>query len=339
MKKEYLLSLAVLCLLACQTQAQSSGPLKLIQTFVMPSDVKGQFDHLAVDLKGHRLFATAMDYKAVEVFDYRTGKILHTIRGIERPHAVLYRDDLDRIYVTDGVAAELKIFDGKTYKLLNNVKLLVDADSIGYDPATGYLYIVNGGGDAHQAYSMISVVDTTGGDKLADIKVEGDTLEAIVLEKAGPRIYVNNKAKSQVTIINRETRTVEGSWPVTMGKTNVAMAFDEANHRLFVACRSGKIVVFDTRSGKELQALDINQGVDDMVFDSASKRIYATCGTGAGSVDIYQEVDPDNYKFLGKVSSGPGDRNGRLSPELHRFFVAAPQNGTTNAEILVYEVQ
>ena len=339
MKKKYVLSLAVFCLLTLQAQAQSSGPLKLIQRFTMPNDVKGKFDHLAVDLKGHRLFATAMDYKAVEVFDYRTGKILHTIGGIERPHAVLYRDDLDRIYVTDGKAGELKIFDGKTYKLLNSVKLLEDADSIGYDPATKYLYIVNGGGDAHQAYSMISVVDTTTGEKLDDIKVEGDTLDVIVLEKTSPNIYVNNKAKNQVTIIDRKRRTVEASWPVTMGKANVAMAFDEANHRLFVACRSGKIVVFDTRSGKELQALDINQGVDDMVFDSASKRIYATCGAGAGSVDIYQEVDPDNYKFLGKVSTGPGDRNGRLSPELHRFFVAAPQHGTTNAEVLVYEVQ
>jgi DNA-binding beta-propeller fold protein YncE len=339
MKKEYILSVAVFCLVTFQAQAQSSEPLKLIQRFTMPSEVKGQFDHLAVDIKGHRLFATAMDYKAVEVFDYRTGKILHTIRGIERPHAVLYRDDLDRIYATDGEAAELKIFDGKTYKLLNSVKLLVDADSIGYDAATKYAYIVNGGGDAHQAYSMISVVDTTGGEKLADIKVEGETLEAMVLEKASPRIYVNNKAKNQVTIIDRERRTVEANWPVTMGKTNVAMAFDEANHRLFVACRSGKIVVFDSQSGKELRALDINQGVDDMVFDASSKRIYATCGAGAGSVDIYEEVDPDNYKFLGEVSTGPGDRNGRLSPELHRFFIAAPQHGTTNAEVLVYEVQ
>jgi len=44
----------------------------------------------------------------------------------------------------------LKIFDGTTYKLVSTVKLLEDADSIGYDPATKYLYIDNGGGDVHQ---------------------------------------------------------------------------------------------------------------------------------------------------------------------------------------------
>jgi hypothetical protein len=38
-------------------------------------------------------------------------------------------------------------------------KLLEDADSIGYDPKTKYLYIDNGGGDVHQTYSMLSVVD------------------------------------------------------------------------------------------------------------------------------------------------------------------------------------
>jgi DNA-binding beta-propeller fold protein YncE len=133
------------------------APLKLVQTFKLPPDVKGHFEHVTVDVKGRRIFTTPEDYKAVIVLDEQTGKVIHVIRGIERPHAVLYHEDLDRIYVTDGGAAELKIFDGKTYTLLKSVKLLPDADSIGYDFATKYLYVDNGGGDAGQTYSMFSV--------------------------------------------------------------------------------------------------------------------------------------------------------------------------------------
>src|SRR6266446_9302789 len=264
MKKLFLILIVAFALFGVKMQCQEASPLKLVQTLKLPPEVKGNFDHFAIDLKGGRLFATPEDYKAVVVFDLKTGKLIHTIIGIERQHAVLYREDMSRLYVTDGEAGDVKIFDGTAYRLLSSVKLLEDADSIGYDPATKYLYIDNGGGDVHQTYSMLSVVDTTAGKKLADIKIDGDTLEAMALEKLSPKIYINNKAKNQVDVVDRDKRELIASWPVTKCKTNVAMGFDEADHRLFVACRSGQISVLDTQTGKEVTTLPITKGVDDL---------------------------------------------------------------------------
>src|SRR6202163_2635704 len=275
MKKRYCMQAAFLVLFAIPGRSQDAPPLKLAQTLTLPADVKGNFDHFGVDLKNDRLFATPEGYKAVLVFELKSGKPIHTITGIGKPHAVLYREDLNRIYITDGDAGDLKIFDGKSYALLSSVKLLEDADSIGYDPKTKYLYIDNGGGDVHQTYSMLSVVDTTSGKKVADIKVDGETLEAMALESSSSKMYVNNKAKNRVDVIDREKREILTSWPITKGKTNVAMALDEDNHRLFVACRSGDLVVFDTTSGKEIATLPITKGVDDLVFDKDNKRIYS----------------------------------------------------------------
>jgi DNA-binding beta-propeller fold protein YncE len=293
---------AAIILCGGRTPCQEPAPLKLIQTFKLPPEVKGNFDHFAIDLKGGRLFATPEDFKAVLVFDVKNGKLIHTIRGIERPHAVLFREDLGHLYITDGEAGDLKIFDSNTYKLLSSVKLLEDADSIGYDPVTKFLYIDNGGGDVRETYSMMSVVDTTAGTKLSDIKIDGDTLEAMALEKSSPKLYVNNKAKSQVDVVDREKREVVTSWPITKCKTNVAMAFDEANHRLFVACRSGSISILDTQSGKEVTALPITKGVDDMIYDPGRKRIYAACD---GDADVYEQSGPDDYKLLEKIPTGP----------------------------------
>src|ERR1700686_3625817 len=334
MKKRYSMLAAFLVVCAVPARGQDAPPLKLAQTLTLPVDVKGNFDHFGVDLKGNRLFATPEGYKAVLVFELKSGKPIHTITGIGKPHAVLYREDLNRIYITDGDAGDLKIFDGKSYALLFSVKLLEDADSIGYDPKTKYLYIDNGGGDGHQTYSMLSIVDTTAGKKLADIKVDGDTLEAMVLDNASPRIFLNNKAKNQVDVIDRDKRTLLTSWPVTKSKTNVAMAYDAANHRLFIGCRGGGIVVIDTDSGKEITVLEITKGVDDMVFDPASKRLYASCD---GDADVYQQTDANSYKSLGKVPTGALARTALLVPELNRYFVAVPQKGSSSAEIKVYE--
>jgi DNA-binding beta-propeller fold protein YncE len=335
MRRQIPILFALLAVSAAKVQCQESAPLKLVQTYTLPADVKGNFDHFAIDLAGNRLFATPEAYQAVLVFDIKTGKLLHKITGIEKPHAILYREDLKRLYITDGDAGEVKIVDSASYAVLSSVKLLEDSDSVGYDPVTKYLYVDNGGGDAHQTYSMLSVVDTTAGKKLSEMKIDGDTLEAMALEKSSPRIYVNNRAKSQVEVIDRAKLELMESWPVTKAKTNVAMALDEANHRLFIACRSGGIVVLDTQTGKEITVLPITKGVDDLVYDPASKRLYASCD---GDADVYEQRGPDDYKLLGQIPTGPLGRTSLLVPQLRRYFVAVPQHGTTNAEILVFDV-
>ena len=140
--------------------------MRLVQTYQLPENVKGNFDHFEVDLKRNRLFATPEDFKSVLVFDIATGKLIHQIDGILRPHAVLYRADVDRIYVTDGGDGSVKVYDGDNYRQLARIPLLKDADSVGYDISRHYLYVDNGGRDAGQSYSMMSAIDTNTGSKL-----------------------------------------------------------------------------------------------------------------------------------------------------------------------------
>jgi DNA-binding beta-propeller fold protein YncE len=317
--------------------AQNAAPLKLATKYDMPASVKGRFDHLGIDIGGNRLFVVGEEAQQVLVFDLATGKFIRSIK-VDHPHAVLYREDLNRIYITDEGKGVLNIYDGKTYDLVKAVALKVDTDSIGYDPATHYLYIDNGGDNAHETFTMLSVVDTTAATKLADIKIDGDTLEAMSLEKSGDRLFLNNPAKNEVEVIDRKTNKLTASWPVKLGKGNATMAFDEPTHRLFVGCRSGAIVVFDSQTGKELQALPVGRGVDDLMFDPASKRIYATSG-GTGAVNVYKETDPDHYQSLGNIPSGPGAKTGLLVPQLARFFVPVPPKGTSPGEVYVYQVQ
>ncbi len=337
MKRLKLLLMAAFLLSTLLVAAQTAAPLKLAAKYDMPASVKGRFDHLGVDIAGNRLFVVAEEAQQVLVFDLGAGEFIRAIK-IEHPHAVLYREDLSRIYITEEEKGVLNIYDGKTYDPLKTVPLKVDADSIGYDPATHYLYIDNGGDNAHEKFTMLSVVDTTAATKLADIKIDGDTLEAMALEKSGDRLYLNNPAKNEVEVIDRKTNKVATTWPVKMGKGNATMALDESVHRLFVGCRSGAIVVFDSQAGKELQALPVGKGVDDLMFDPATKRIYATSG-GAGAVDVYKENDPDHYESLGHIPSGPGAKTGLLVPQLARLFVPVPPRGTTPGQVYVYQVQ
>ena len=77
----------ILLILSVPGHSQSvQDPLRLVQTISIPG-VEGRFDHLAVDLKGKRLFLAAQKHRSVEVFDLAAGKRIHSIGGIGEPHA------------------------------------------------------------------------------------------------------------------------------------------------------------------------------------------------------------------------------------------------------------
>jgi DNA-binding beta-propeller fold protein YncE len=345
LKRQLILFVIGACL-AFQANAQSVVPLTLIKTIAMPDVPQGPYsDHLAVDLQGHRLFATPQAQKSVQVFDFTTGKLLHTITGIGNPHSVLYRQDLNQIYITDGEAGLLRIYSGNDYKAVKTIDHLPDADSIGYDPVTKYLYVTNGGKDAGLDHAFLSVVDTTTAVRLADIKLPALSPEAIAMESSGPRIYVDLMDRNQVAVVDRQKRELVTTWPITKCKKPIAAGLDEANHRLYVGCRdtetSGAIDVVDTQTGKELDILLIGGWVDYIAYDPASHRIYASCGApvpNGGHLYVYHADNEGHYKLLAKVPTAPRAKTALFVPEISRIYVSVPHY-EKKARVLVYQIQ
>lgn len=318
--------------------AQNKSPLALKQTIPVPGLTKeGDFDHLTMDLQGQRLFVAGEDNSVVEILDLGAGKLVHTITDVKAPHSMVYRADLKKLFVVDGGTGEVKIYDTDSYKRTGSIKLREDADSMAYDPSTKYMYVVNGGEGAKMAYSFISVVDTTAGKSLADIKIDSDAVEALALEKSGPRLFVNMTGKDAVAVVDREKHTVINTWPTAqVAKHLIAMSFDEAGHRLFVTTRTpGKLIVLDTDSGKVVTSLPCVSDNDDMAYDSASKRIYIS---GSGFVDVYHQKDADHYDQIGHVATVFKARTSVLVPELKKYYLGIPHHGTTAAAVRVYDV-
>ena len=319
-------------------RGQEKGPLSFVQSIPLPALHDGDFDHFAVDLASHRLFLTAEKNAAVEIFDLQTNKLIHTLTDIDEPHSMIYRTDLKKLFVIDGGAAEVKIYQGETYKRLGAIKLEDDADSMTYDPVTKYLYVVNGGKGAKMAYCLISIIDTTTDKKLGDIKIDSDSVEALALEKSGPRIFVNITGKDAVGVVDRKKRTVIATWPIGQeAKHNVAMAFDEAAHRLFISTSNPeKLIVLNSDSGAIVASLPCGHMVDDMAYDANTKRIYLT---GSDFIDVFQQKDPDHYELVGQVPSSFRAKTAILVPQLKRYYLAVPRHEDKSAEVRIFQVQ
>ena len=147
MKKHFALFWILLLGFAGSAQGQAAAPFKLLQKIPMPK-VKGRLDHFGVDLKGKRLFVAALgdDQNTVEVIDLKSGKWVSSIPGQSKPQGLFYSPNFKKLFVANGTDGTCKIFAGDTFKLIDSLPLGTDADHVGYDPATKYLYV--GFGDA-----------------------------------------------------------------------------------------------------------------------------------------------------------------------------------------------
>src|SRR5438093_7341319 len=137
--------------LSASAQSPSPAPLRLVQTLTMEKGVTGRFDHMAVDVQGGRLFLTAADHHSIQIFDLRSGKWMRSITGLGKPAGIVYVPDTNRVLFSDG-AGSYNVLDAATYKIVATVKLLDDADSIGFDRDANIMYVINGGGDVKETF-------------------------------------------------------------------------------------------------------------------------------------------------------------------------------------------
>src|SRR5580704_5301774 len=257
MKRFFAFFVAVFILyFAVAASAQSKPPLRLLQTISLPDLKPGDFDHFAVDLAGNRLFLTGEANNAVLVMDMRTNKLIHTIADVDEPHSMLFLPAAKQLWVVAGGDGTVKIFDSATYAPIETLKVTEGADSSMYDPAKHLFYIAAGGSDAKLTYSLINIVDTSTRKKVGDIKVDSANIEAMAIEKNGPRIFANIRDKSLVGVIDREKKTVTATWPLGELHGNTPLTYDGVNHRVFVVGRKPpSLVVLDAESGKIIATL------------------------------------------------------------------------------------
>ena len=325
------LALAVVIALAgnCLAAAESSGAeLQLKQTIPLPG-VEGRIDHLDLDAAGDRLFVCALGNNTADVLDLRKGERVHTISGLGSPQGLVYIAELNRLFVANDKGGICKIYDAKSFQTVGELNFKDDADNVRFDSAAKKIYVGFGSGG-------IAVVNAADGKQIGSIKLSAHP-EAFELEKNGERIFVNVPNSRHVAVIDRKKGEVIATWKTDGAFGNFPMAFDEANHRLFIGCRiPSKLVVLNTESGEVVAKIEISGDPDDVFYDSKRHRIYAICG--AGKIDIIEQTDANNYKAVTKIDTADGARTGLFVPERDTLFVAVPHRGSQQAEIRCYQV-
>jgi len=320
---------ASLALSQDQPSVPERSPLLLVQEIPLPN-VGGRIDHFTFDAKRKRVIGAALGNNTVEVVDTFAGRDIHSITGAAAPQGVVYVADLDKIFVANGTDGKLRIYDGDSFKLLNTVDIGEDADNVRYDPVEKKVYVAFGGDEG----GGIAVIDAASGKRLEDAARLDAHPESFQIAASKSAIYANIATKAKVVVIDRATHKVT-EWPLKTGKANYPMAFDEADHRVFVVTRKpAQLVVLDSDSGATVGSVPCVSDADDLYYDAGRKRIYVP--GGEGFISVIQQIDADHYRPLAKIPTTVGARTGLWYEKRDRFYLAVPASSKQGAALWVY---
>ena len=168
-------------------------------------------------------------------------------------------------------------------------------------------------------------------------------LADLAMDDDGRLLICDSRADIIYQFDSRKRELVK-SWPAR-GDGAADLALDRARHRLFVGTRvPPEMTVYDSMSGKEIQALQGPETMDGVHYDAQLQRIYVTGGRWYGTPEasrgwiyVYQQKDADHYELISRIQTRPGSGTSLLVPQLNRFYIASQAIGDQAAAILVFE--
>jgi YVTN family beta-propeller protein len=314
MKRIFALFLAATLLAAIPAFAQKQ--YKVVNTVKLGGE--GGWDYLYYDKDGQRLFITRGSH--VMVVDAKTLKVSGDIPDLSGIHGVALAPELGRGFVSNGGDNTVTIFDLKTLKKLDSVKVGERPDAILYDPFTKHVFTFN----ARSKDS--SVVDAASG-KVVGIVPLGGKPEFPVSDGKG-KVYANIEDKSEIAAIDVSKLSVLNHWSVSPCQEPSALAFDGTHHRLFAGCDNKMMAVVDSDTGKVVTTVPIGAGVDAGRFNPKTQEVFMSCG-GDGVLTVIHEDSPDKYTVTQNLATAKGARTMAMDYASNTAYLVTAQREAT----------
>jgi YVTN family beta-propeller protein len=266
----------VLCFMALSARADAPLDWKPTATVEIPNST-GKFDFLRIDASRHRLLAAHENDGTADYIDMQKGTLIKRLK-VGGPVDTAVDADAKLYYLSVQEGERVAVVDAGSLVEIKSIKVPGPTDAILYEPKNRMIYVTHDNG------ADVWVIDPASSKVVATIKIPG-VPEFMVYDADQDRIYLNIKTKDTVAVIDPKKNVVTTQWPVGAAVQPHGLALDGANHRIFVAGGSGKLVVIDTKTGSISQTVDIASKVDQIAFDASSGFLYCA---GADKMSVLQ---------------------------------------------------
>jgi YVTN family beta-propeller protein len=270
----------------------------------------GKWDFIEIDTVRNRLFVTRAD--RVEVLNASTGALVGTIADTSGVHGVAFAQALKIGFTSNGKTDSVTVFDLDTLKTLRTIKVSgSNPDALLYHEPTQRLYTFNG------KTANVSVIDVKTFEVAQTIDVGG---KPELPATDGRHLFVNIEDKSVIAVIDMVSGKMIASWSLADCGNPTGLAFDAKHARLFSVCDNQKMIVTNSKNGKQVAVVAIGLGPDGAAYDPATQTIFTPNGKD-GTVTIVHQKDADHYTVTATVPTEKGAKTMAYDASSKRLYL------------------
>ena len=281
---------------------------------------EGGWDYLTADPDARRLYVSRGD--RVVVIDTDKETVVGELPGTAGVHGIAVVPELGKGFTSNGRDSSVTVFDLKTLKATNQIKVSGTPDAILYDSASSRVFTFNHGTD-----------DVTAIDPKAEKVVGTITLKAEPEGAAADgkgHVFVNLRSTSEIAEFDGSTLKILNRWPLAPGTRPTGLGFDPKHRRLFSTCGNQKMVVMDADKGTVITSVEIGRGADGCAFDPSKGLAYSSNG-GDGTVTVVGEGKTGQYEVVSTIPTQAGARTMALDTKTHKLYLSAASPGPAPA--------
>jgi DNA-binding beta-propeller fold protein YncE len=312
MKKQIGLFAAVLVVATVAVAASAPG-YHLVSTWKLGGE--GGWDYLKADSDARRLYIARAT--RVIVVDLDSGKPVGEIPDTPGVHGIALAPEFEEGFTSNGRENTVSVFDLKTMKTRNKIKVGTRPDAIWYDPATKRVFTFNAGSQDATA------IDAAKGEVVGTIPLGGKP-EFAASDGKG-EVFVNLEDKNQLFALDASKLTVKERWPLPGCDEPSGLSMDQKSRRLFIGCGNKVMPIVNADDGQVVATLPIGGGVDATAFDAGTGLAFASCGEGV--LTVVREDSSGKFSVAENVKTERGARTMAVDERTHRVYTVTAQFG------------
>jgi DNA-binding beta-propeller fold protein YncE len=293
--------------------ATAGVPLRKIAAFELPGPPGKRFDYLTIDEDDNYLLAAHLGAGLLHVIDLKTNAVVNTVRdvpGVEgvayiaggrklytanwgenkigvvdlarmsvvkrlptesKPDGIAYAPPFQKAYVSNERARAESVIDVRTDTIVKVLRFDSETGVPLYDPVARKLYV------NLQDQNTLAVIDPATDTVVSTYRVDGcQGNHGMALDAERHRAFLSCEGNDTLAVFDLDTHKAIAHLPMAKG-ADVVM-FDPGLGRIYVACSSGFISVFqmeDAAHFRKLADVPVEPKVHSLAVDARTHRVYA----------------------------------------------------------------
>jgi DNA-binding beta-propeller fold protein YncE len=314
------------------TARSSAQTLRKIAEFDLPGPPGKRFDYLTIDTEDHYLFSAHLAAGQTYVIDLRTNKVLATVtdtpgaEGLEyvaefkklytsnagdntigvvglrqmkvikkiptkaKPDGSAYAAPFHKLYVSDERGKAEAIVDVRTDNIIKTLHFDSDTGMPQYDPVSQKVYV------NLQDQNVFAAIDPATDEVVGRYAVgRCERNHGMALDPEHHRAFLSCEGNELMTVFDLDSHQPVAFLPLAGGPD--VIKFDAGLKRIYVACSSGAISVFqmdDADHYRKLEDFPVQKKVHSLTVDRDTHRVYApeqeADGKGVARMVVYEAV-------------------------------------------------